>query len=74
MIDNQASPIDPVEDGFYAAEIYTGWKLLHFFEGRWWHFPNTALWTAGVPKQWVGPLPELIGGKPLPKATQVFDL
>lgn len=60
----------PTVNGLYAAEIYFGWKLLEWKDGSWWHTELAGCWSAGDPVQWVGPLPERIGGKP----KQEFDL
>lgn len=60
----------PTVNGLYAAEIYFGWKLLEWKDGSWWHMELAGCWSAGDPVQWVGPLPERIGGKP----KQEFDL
>lgn len=64
----------PTTNGLYCAEIYFGWKLLEWKDGAWFHMGGIGRWTAGIPKQWVGPMPEVIGGNPLPKATLEFDL
>lgn len=64
----------PTENGTYCAEVYFGWKLLDWKDGAWWHPGYVSRWTAGITKQWVGPMPAVIGDAPLPKATQEYDL
>lgn len=64
----------PPADGIYSVEIFSGWKLLEYFHGEWWHLGHYARWCAGAPKQWVGPMPDLMGGAPLAKTTAVYDL
>lgn len=64
----------PTANGLYCAEIYFGWKLLEWKDGAWFHTGGLSRWTAGIPKQWVGPMPEVMGGDPLPKAKLEFDL
>ena len=60
---------NPVLDGFYAAEVYFGWKLLEWKDGEWWHVGCPGRWTATKPLQWVGPLPALIR-----KSKREYDL
>lgn len=52
----------PNQDGRYVAEVYFGWRILELKDGRWCFDGAWALWQAGEPVQWVGPLPERIGG------------
>lgn len=62
----------PWKPGVYVCEIYFGWKLLEW-DGAHWHFGGrTALWQAGDPFQWVGPLPERLHSDAKPKLD--FDL
>jgi hypothetical protein len=63
----------PTQDGIYAAEIYSGWKLLEWKAGAWWHLGCVGRWTATQPVQWVGPMPACIGGTGAP-AKREFDL
>lgn len=52
----------PVFEGSYVAEVYYGWRILEWKDGKW-HFDIVgALWKAGDPVQWVGPLPDRTGG------------
>lgn len=72
-VDEETNAGFPTSEGLYAAEVYFGWKLLHWRDGQWWHPEHTGRWTAGEPHQWVGPLPDRIGAKPA-KPAQEFDL
>jgi hypothetical protein len=54
----------PTVNGLYVVEIHFGWKLLEWYAGAWWHMAKVGRWMADDPVQWVGPLPERIGGKP----------
>jgi len=47
---------DPTQDGDYAAEVYHGWKLLTWKNGRWHHQGGECSYPLEV-VQWVGPLP-----------------
>ena len=49
---------NPIVDGLYVTLIYSGWKLLAWQGGEWWHMGNCARWTAHAPTQWLGPLPD----------------
>lgn len=60
----------PTHEGLYAVEIYHGWKLLEWHKGEWWHMERVGRWTAGIPAQWVGPLP----AKRPPNKPAAFDL
>ncbi len=52
----------PEIDGKYVAEVYYGWRILDWKDDAW-HFDGAwSLWMAGDPVQWVGPLPERLGG------------
>ncbi len=49
---------DPIENGSYAAEVYFGWKILEWRDGKWW----TQGFHTGFPLeivQWVK-LPDCI--------------
>jgi len=48
---------EPVEDGLYVCNIYYGWKILEWRDGRW-RFEVHGLWAGGEPYSWIGPLPE----------------
>ena len=53
----------PTIEGQYAAEVYFGWRLLSWRDGQWnYHHDQNSPWKAGDPVQWVGPLPDLVGG------------
>jgi hypothetical protein len=53
----------PEVDGLYVAEVYWGWRTLAWFSGVWnYHYDMTSPWAAGDPVQWIGPLPERLGG------------
>ncbi len=47
----------PPENGSYCVEIYHGWRVLDYFDGRWYYQSNFPVWAAGDPVQWIGPLP-----------------
>ena len=64
----------PLHNGLYVAEIYWGWKLLEWKNGEWWHPDCAGRWSAGIPVQWVGPLPARKNSPPKPKPDMVFDL
>ena len=53
----------PPTNGIYSAEIYFGWKLLEWRDGEWWFDNGFAQWGGSTPLQWIGPMPERIGGK-----------
>lgn len=53
----------PTANGLYCAEIYFGWKLLEWRDGEWWFENGFAQWGGGTPLQWIGPMPERVGGK-----------
>lgn len=53
----------PTEEGLYVAEVYWGWRTLSWRKGVWnYHHDQDSPWMAGDPVQWVGPLPERLGG------------
>lgn len=52
----------PAIEGTYVAEVYHGWRVLEWCAGRWCYDGGWAHWQAGEPVQWIGPLPERIGG------------
>jgi len=52
----------PTETGVYCAQVYYGWRVLEWCAGRWCYDGGWAHWQAGEPVQWIGPLPERIGG------------
>lgn len=47
----------PKEDGTYCVEVYFGWKIMDWRDGKWFHHLIDSPWTAMPPKQWVGPMP-----------------
>lgn len=63
----------PQHEGVYAVEVYFGWKLMEWHAGDWWHTGRSGRWTACQPVQWVGPLPDRIGGEGAPPKRE-FDL
>lgn len=65
---------DPTENGTYIAEVFYGWKVLEWYDGRWWHKELVGRWTASKPLQWIGPLPPLVGFKKEKAPDPVYDL
>lgn len=57
----------PVCDGTYCAEVYHGWRVLEWREGRWCYDGGWAHWQAGEPVQWIGPMPDRLGTSEPPK-------
>lgn len=69
----------PTIEGTYVAEVYYGWRILEWKDARWHFDGGWSLWQAGDPVQWVGPLPEKVGGTSAPPilgqdAVQEYDL
>lgn len=67
----------PPVDGEYCVEIYHGWRVLTFKDGRWYYQSAFPVWAGGDPVQWIGPLPVRKGAS-APKINQApvleFDL
>lgn len=64
---------EPRQEGTYCCEVYFGWKLLEWKNGAWRVQGGIARWAAEAPKQWIGPLPELVRETP-PVRKLEFDL